>query len=147
MTALFRCGIQIHPENSCLRKHGFRQLLNFLGSCSKACQIRGTAGRTLFRQRNRISAVMTDKTGFVVQSQGYVTVKTFDSLPAGTAGNKGGISSSVHKQHHLFFLFQAISYQLLKAAAENGFVPCLHFFSQIHYLCSCQHTSLSCPVL
>ena len=77
---------------------------------------------------------MAGQTAVIMQGQGNVTVRTFDGLPAASAGHKAGISAPVDEQHDLLLLLQTVLYQLLQPPAEDGFISLSQLPAHIHNL-------------
>ena len=133
MSSLFSGGIRVHPEHSGLGKQLFRHLLQLLGAGPKACDIGRTAGGAELRHGQGIAAVVTVQAAVFVERHGHVAVGTLNRLPAGTAGHKACVASSVHKQHNLLPAAQPVLYLFRQAAAEHGFIACFQLLSQIHH--------------
>ena len=62
ITVFCPCGIKIHSKDTGFGKFFFQDFLDLLGSGFKSTDMRRTTGRTGFRFRNFISAVMADQT-------------------------------------------------------------------------------------
>ena len=95
MASLSGSSIHVHAKHPRFGKPLRYQLLHLLGACPEPGNVAGAAGRTGFRDRLRVAAVMAVKLSVPVGLQAHITVGALDGLPAGAAGHEPGIASPV----------------------------------------------------
>ena len=101
-----------------------KDLFDLLCSRFETADIRRTTGRTLLHTQSLIATVVADQLSIIVFCQCDIAVRTLESLPAGTAGNKARIPASVQEQNGLLVISQTFLYGILQFTAQDRAVPC-----------------------